>query len=315
MNRTWLESGKAAIRWVVVIATAAVLFRVGSDHGSDLKAIDLNFDIFWMANAAAATTAANLLLPLGWRQILCSFNQVLSPGPSVRIWCLAQTARYLPTGLFAITSRLQLAAKAGISRTITASSLAIETAALFGWALLVCAIFAPSDALPAWARWVIGLTCAFGLINSSWLISFACRYVSRFEKLKLPKPHSRSILQSVGLLGTSVATRALGTTCLAIGFLGIGSSDIAVIIGAAYAGVAAGMIGITPAGLGVREGVMTAILASRFGLGDAAAFALVSRAWEFGFEMMFLVVASWWGRDSRSNNPSSKDSAVSDAKL
>ena len=268
-----------------------------------------------MANAAAATTAANLLLPLGWRQILCSFNQALSPGPSVRIWCLAQTARYLPTGLFAITSRLQLAAKAGIPRTITASSLAIETAALFGWALLVCAIFAPSDALPGWARWVIGLTCAIGLINSSWLISFACRYVSRFEKLKLPKPHSSSIIQSVGLLGTSVATRALGTTCLAVGFLGIGSGDVAVIVGAAYAGVAAGMIGITPAGLGVREGVMTAILASRFGLSDAAAFALVSRAWEFGFEMIFLVVASWWGRKSPGKDRSSKDSAVSDAKL
>ena len=90
------------------------------------------------------------------------------------------------------------------------------------------------------------------------------------------------------------------------------SSDVTLVIGAAYAGVAAGMIGITPAGLGVREGVMTAILASRFGLSDAAAFALVSRAWEFGFEMVFLVVASWWGRR---NADSGKDSSSSAAKL
>ena len=92
-------------------------------------------------------------------------------------------------------------------------------------------------------------------------------------------------------------------------------SDVTLIIGAAYAGVAAGMVGITPAGLGVREGVMTAILAHRFGLSDAAAFALVSRAWEFAFEMVFLMVASWWGRGSQSNSEPDKDSSASDAKL
>ena len=112
-----------------------------------------------------------------------------------------------------------------------------------------------------------------------------------------------------------MATRAIGTTCLAVGFLGIDSSDVTLIIGAAYAVVAAGMVGITPAGLGVREGVMTAILAHRFGLSDAAAFALVSRAWEFTFEMVFLLVASWWGRGSRHNGDSSKDSSVPAAKL
>ena len=315
VSQSWLDRGRVTIRWVVVAATVIVVFRVGSDYGSELKAIELNFNIFWIANAAVATTAANLLLPLGWRQILISFDQVLSAGPAVRLWCFAQTARYLPTGLLAIASRLQLAAKAGVSRTVTASSLAIETAALFGWALLVCAVFAPSIALPIGIRWLLGITCAFGLINSPWLTSFACLRLSRFKKLNLPKPHPRSIVQSVALLGASVATRAIGTTCLAVGFLSIDSSDVTLIIGAAYAGVAAGMIGIAPAGLGVREGVMTAILAHRFGLSDAAAFALVSRAWEFSFEMVFLVVASWWGRGSQSNSESDKDSSASDAKL
>ena len=308
VGQTWLQRSRAAIRWVVVAATVAVLFRVASGHTSELKAIELDFNIFWMANAAIATTAANLLLPLGWRQILISFDQVLSAGPAVRLWCLAQTARYLPSGLLAIASRLQLATKAGISRTITATSLVVETATLFAWALLVCAIFAPSVALPVGIRWLLGITCAFGLINSSWLISFACVRMSRLKKLNMSKPHGRFLVKSTALLGASVATRAIGTTCLAVGFLGIDSSDVTLIIGAAYAGVAAGMVGITPAGLGVREGVMTAILAHRFGLSDAAAFALVSRAWEFAFEMVFLMVASWWGRGSQSNSESDKDS-------
>mgnify|MGYP001300513592 CR=1 FL=1 len=87
------------------------------------------------------------------------------------------------------------------------------------------------------------------------------------------------------------------------------------IVGASYAAVVAGMVGVTPAGLGVREGVMTAILASRFGLGDAAAFALFSRAWEFAFEMLFLAVASWWGRKHHSNDNTIEDSPLPEAKL
>ncbi len=311
----WLEHAKVAVRWIVVVATAIVLFRVGSDHSSDLTAIDLEFDIFWMANAIVATTAANLLLPLGWRQIVMSFDQALSTGPAVRLWCLAQTARYLPTGLLAIASRLQLAAKAGISRSITASSLVIETATLFGWALLVCAIFVPSTTLPLGIRWLLAIGCALGLITSPWLISFVSLRVSRIRKLTLPRPYTRLVANSVALLGASVAARAIGTACLAVGFLGIGSGDVTLVLGAAYAGVAAGMIGVTPAGLGVREGVMATILANRFGLTDAAAFALLSRAWEFGFEMVFLVVASWWGRSTQSNDESDKDSSASDAKL
>ena len=217
MNSTWLERWKQAIRWVVVVATVIVLLRVGSDHGSEIKGLELEFDIFWAANAAVATTAANLLLPLGWRQILISFDQVLPVGPAVRLWCLAQTARYLPTGLLAIASRLQLATKVGISRSVTATSLVIETAALFAWALLVCAIFVPSVTVPMGIRWLLGVICALGLVNSPWLISFVFRRLSRLKRLTLPAPHTGSIAKSVTLLGASVAARAIGTTCLAVG--------------------------------------------------------------------------------------------------
>ena len=315
MSRIGLERGKITLRWVVVVATIVVVVRVGLDHGSDLRAINLDFNIFWLVNAAVATTAANLLLPLGWRQIVISFGQVLSTGPAVRLWSLAQTARYLPTGLLAIASRLQLAAKAGISKSITTSSIIIETGALLSWALLVWAIFAPSTNLPQTVRWLVGITCALGLIASPWLISVISRRISRLGKLALTRPHPRLVAEGVAFFGLSVATRAIGTTCLAVGFLGIGSDDVTLIVGAAYAGVAAGMVGITPAGLGVREGVIAAILANRFGLSDAAAFALISRAWEFGFEMVFLGAASWWGRDRQPQDNSGQDSSLPGAKL
>ena len=105
VTQMWLERTKSLLRWLVVIATAVVVLRVGLNYTSDLKNIDLEFEIFWLISALIATTAANLLLPLGWRQMILSFDQALSAGPAVRLWCLAQTARYLPTGLLAIASR------------------------------------------------------------------------------------------------------------------------------------------------------------------------------------------------------------------
>ena len=308
MGQIWLERGKTAIRWIVVFATIAILFRVGADYGTDLTAIDLDFELFWLLNSAVATTAANLLLPLGWRRLVISFGQFLPASRAVRLWCLAQTGRYLPTGLVAVVSRLQLAAKDGISRSITAVSMATETAVLFGWALLICTVFVPASILPQATRWAVGIICAIGLSAAPWLVPSFTNRLSLIKKLALPRSRPRFTAEGIALLGLSVAARAIGTSCLALSFLHLAFDDIPLIIGATYAGVAAGMLGVTPAGLGVREGVITAVLASRLGLSEAAAFALLSRSWEFAFEMTFLGAASWWGRDREHKRESTEDS-------
>ena len=237
-----------------------------------------------------------MLLPLGWRRLIVAFGSTITTGQAVRLWSLAQAARYVPTGLLAVTSRLQLAAKAGISKTVTMSSIAIETAVLFAWALLTCALFVPSSTFPSLTRWSSGAAAVIGLATLPWLVPAASTRLSKLKKISVPRTQPRVLCEGIALLGLSVFARALSTVCLAAGYLGLSSSDLPLIVGATYAAVIAGMIGVTPAGLGVREGVITVILAGKFGLTDAAAFALISRAWEFTLEMLFLVAASWWGR-------------------
>ena len=306
---------KQTTQWAIVVATIVVLFRVGRQHQADLTQIDLRLNLGWLPLAAIATITANLLLPLGWRQIIASFNHSLAPGRAVRVWCLAQTARYFPTGLLAIASRLKLATKEGISKSVTATSIAIETAILFGWAALICALFVPSTTFPTLVRWLGGTVAAVGLALTPWAVPTAGKLLARTKRFELPAPKPPLLSQATGLLGASVAIRAVGTLCLAAGFFNSTSDAIPLILGASYAAVVAGMIGVTPAGLGVREGVMAAILASHFGLVDAAAFALLSRAWEFSFEMLFLAVAAWWGRQRKSPTESGMDSHIPDGKL
>ena len=306
---------KQTAQWAIVIATIVVLFRVGQQHQADLTQLDLKFNVGWLPLAAIATLAANLLLPLGWRRIVASFNQSLTPGQAVRVWCLAQTARYFPTGLLAVVSRLKLATKEGISKSVTATSIAIETAILFGWAVLICALFVPSTTFPALMRWLGGAVAAVGLTLTPWVVPTIGKLLARTKSFALPTPKPRLLSEGTGLLGASVAVRAVGTVCLATGFFDSTAGAIPLILGASYAAVVAGMIGVTPAGLGVREGVMAAILASHFGLVDAAAFALLSRAWEFAFEMLFLAAAAWWGRRQKSPTHSVMDSQIPDGKL
>ena len=315
MNSTWRKTAKTLTQWAVVIATTVVIFRVGNQHWSEFSELDLQFGPFWLINAAVATTIANLLLPLGWQRLIASYGRFVATSRAVRLWCLAQTARYLPSGLVAVASRLQLATKEGIPRSLTAVSIAVETLVLLGWSVVICALFVPSTVLPEMMRWVSGITAATGLVAAPWCIPVISERLSRIEKFAIPQPRRRLLADGVALLGASVAVRAVGTVALAAAFLEMDAADVSLIVGASYAAVIVGMIGITPAGLGVREGVLAAILVDRFGLADAAAFALLSRVWEFGFEMAFLGAASWWGRQRPQNGELSADSGVDDGRL
>ena len=314
MNQTGRKAVKTAVQWIVVIATTVMILRVGNQHWDELRDLELQFDLFWVVNAAVATTAANLLLPLGWRSLIASYGTVVAAGRAMRIWCLAQSARYVPTGLVAIASRLQLAAKEGIPRAVTAVSIAVETLALVAWALVVCAIFVPATILPGVTRWVLGVAALSALAAAPWIIQGVGGRLPATGKVKVPTPQRRLLTQGIAILGASVAVRAVGTLALAAAFLTVDSTDVSLVIGASYAAVIAGMVGVTPAGLGVREGVLAAMLVDRFGLADAAAFALLSRVWEFGFEMGFLGVAWWWGR-RRSNEGVVAESGDDDGKL
>ena len=315
VEKRWRQITTRTVQWIVVAATVVVIIRLASQQREGLNDLDLELEPLWLVHAAIATSAANLLLPLGWRCLIAAYGQFLSAGRAVRLWCLAQTARYLPTGLVAVASRLQLAAKEGIPRSVTATSIAIETLILFGWAIAACAIFVPSTVVPNMMRWLSGLIAAAGLLLAPWVIKSIGGGLSRINKVVIPSPKRRLLAQGTAFLGASVAARAVGTVALATAFLEVSPTDVPLIIGASYAAVVAGMVGITPAGLGVREGVMAAILADRFGFADAAAFALLSRAWEFSFEMAFLGAASWWGRRRPNDLAEKADSVADDGRL
>ena len=292
-----------AIRWAIVAATAAVLVNLTIRHSSELSNFSFDMAPYWLIPALLATSAANLLLPLGWRCLVRAYGHEINKSSAIKLWCFAQTGRYLPTGLIAVASRISLALKFSIPKSVTAASIAVETLFLIGWAAAVCAIFIPSTFLPLAFKWLLGLAALSGLLLLPLLMSGIGARLTKTNPLKGDTSTRRHIYQAGTLFGASVLIRTLGIVALAFAFLNIQSSDINLLVGASYAGILAGMIGITPAGIGVREGVIATILATQIGIGDATAFAVLSRAWEFSAEMLFLGIASWWEHKKKGSAP------------
>ena len=72
--------------------------------------------------------------------------------------------------------------------------------------------------------------------------------------------------------------------------LPVRAGDVWLLAGAANAAATLGTLGITPAGLGVREGILAALLADRYGLGAGATLAVAARVWDTAIEVAWLGV-------------------------
>ena len=77
--------------------------------------------------------------------------------------------------------------------------------------------------------------------------------------------------------GVNAVLKSARWVTIAAGVLTVHGSDIPLLIGAEALGVLAGLVGITPAGIGVREAVIAGVLRVRFGFADAFALAVIAR--------------------------------------
>src|SRR6056297_2680013 len=143
--RRWLAR---VVRWAVGIATVVVLVQIGREQADELGSVSFDVSPAWLVPAAVLTVAADLALPFGWRHLVSAYGWPLGRGRAVRAWALSQATRYLPTGLVAVASRVSLAAAEGVPRSVAGASVAIETAVLLGWSVVIGAVAIPSSVVP-----------------------------------------------------------------------------------------------------------------------------------------------------------------------
>jgi glycosyltransferase 2 family protein len=284
-------------RVVFAVAIVVALVLAAAAHADELRDVDLDVRPAWLLLAAPFTLLGGVLLPLAWRHSLGAYGIVLPRATAVRIWSVSQASRFVPGNVALVASRVLLSARHGVAKPLAAGSLALEVGLIVIWGGFF-ASWLPST----WAPWPLRLLLAVGTLGVLAGLPLVLRPVGRrwptFAGLRVSH-----LYEAVGLYGINNLVRATGSLLVAAALDDLRWGDAFLVIGAVNLAAVVGMLGVTPAGLGVREGVIAVLLAHRFGAGNAAAMAVAFRAWEFLFELAWLGVALVWERRGQDGPP------------
>lgn len=283
------------VRMALALGAVALLVYVGTRNATDLSRVHLRLQAWWLAAAVPAYAAASLLLALGWREELAAFGRRLPTPVAIRVWWRAQLARYIPTGLAAFASREVLARDVGVPNMVGAASLVLELVTVVGWGCLLAAAGLPSSLFSAAFRVVLGVAAAAGLATLPFLyprVAAVGRRVPVLDTLARTPGRRSGLYGAISVYGASVAAKSVAFVLFATALVTTHRGDVWLLGGAVQAAAVVGIIGVTPAGLGVREGAMIGLLGHRFGTTDAAAIAVAWRAWEFAFELGWLTLGT-----------------------
>ncbi|MFH1220523.1 MAG: hypothetical protein V1694_08720 [Candidatus Eisenbacteria bacterium] len=275
-----------------IIACVALFFIVRSLRSSLGELGSYRFAISpWRIGGAFAVFV--LLFPIYgavWQYITRKFGYPLSFAKSTRIWLLSQAGRYVPGKVWFALGRIYLAEREGVPKSVTTVAMALELALVLGSSVLVfgLATYIRGSLAGHPYAWSLGLVPLI-------VIGVHPRIV-KAVLARLGKGHGEFKMSYLDILKLLV----IYVVCWCIygvGFYLIGTSLV-------VTGTAAGphsvltarllpeMIGInalawtvgfvsviTPAGLGIREGVATFLLLSLLDKPYPSLIPLVARVW------------------------------------
>ena len=213
-----------------------------------------------------------------------------------RIWFLSNLARYVPGNVWSYVGAVELARREGVARRTTLSVMAITQVLSGGVALLtgLPVLLAERARLvrPALLGVVVVLVAAaLAAIFRRQLLGLARRRLPDFDPADVTPSAGTVALLTVGYAAYWVVT-GLAFAALVASLYPLALTDIPVVVAAYAAAYAVGFLALlTPAGLGVREGVLVVALASVLPAGPALVVALLSRVWMMLVELAGAAIA------------------------
>src|SRR6266540_1070061 len=303
------------LRWRTVAVLAVVAGFFGFTLASrwhQVTAVKWSLDPSFFALACLALALSYALVAGLWALALARAAPV-RVAAGVRIWFLANLARYVPGNVWSFVGAVELARREGAQRRTTLAVMALTQALSVGLALLL----GLPVLLAEWAR--LGRPALLGL---ALVVSLALLGLALWRplegRLRASYPNLGPALDRLlrrGGGGAGAAAPVLprrgvvlglaagyvlywGLTGLAFAALiraifPLPASAIPLAVAGYAAGYAVGFLSLlTPAGLGVREGVLVLALAPVMPAGPALVVALVSRLWMMVFELLGAVVAA-----------------------
>ena len=255
----------------------------------------LNFNFLFLLVSYLFLLSALLVTTAGWRIILKSLGEGLGYGKAVRLMCLPALVKFIPGKIAFVFSRIYLCGKEGIGRKKAAVSFVFEmTFALLSGLLvfLISLIFwrnANIEILPIIVLVFLGfIFLCPNLFNG--IINFGLRILKR-EEADFRIPY-RKVLLILFVFMINWVLQGTAFFFLAKSLFLIDSSLYFVILGIYPLAWTLGFLTfLTPAGLGVREGILVFLLSFYLPLPAAIIISLVSRLWNILFQVVRTGVA------------------------
>jgi uncharacterized membrane protein YbhN (UPF0104 family) len=224
-----------------------------------------------------------------WQYILSKMGHAIAYRESMRIWFLSQAGRYVPGKIWFALGRIYLCERAGVPRSAATVAMALELALVLASAIVAFGI--ASLLSPALARreYLVGLLLVPVVVAA--VHPAVIRWVlKRFKRL--PADFDLSYPDILKILGFyvicwgiyGVGFHLIGTAFWVSGappgFYSQGPAVIPQMIGVNSIAWAGGLLSVvTPAGLGVREGISGVLLSGLVEKPYPSLIPLVARLW------------------------------------
>jgi len=270
--------GRALLKTALAAVVIVFAFRALGGYGHTLAGRLEHVRLGWLAVAFVLSIVYRVVNAFGWTLVLRALGQRLDPIAGARMWLVSETLRWLPGSVWSMFSRVTQATRAGVPAILASLSLPLELSLTIGaWLATAGVGLAASGAPGAWATqvpmpWVVGFAAglfavvAGGVAIVRWAPSLA---ISR--KVRGLRGALGELQGSRLRVGWLFATATLFTALCVFNGVAFQTviravSDVspgwAATIGINAAGWLVGFFAFfAPAGVGVREGGMTAMLA------------------------------------------------------
>ncbi|HMJ36405.1 MAG TPA: lysylphosphatidylglycerol synthase domain-containing protein [Baekduia sp.] len=306
---------RVAVALLVALTVVFVALAVVTSTGR-LPSLDVRLSWPWLALSVVLLLAFQPAVAEIWRRVMAEAGGPLPVAQGQAIYNVSLLTRYVPTQVLMAVTRIELAQREGIPRTVTVAAFAYEFALAVGSACALSVSFVLGlDSLQDQPLRYVVLVAPVGvllLLHPRVIDALSSRLAARlrFTPAHVTIPLRRLVLYLAVYL---VAWLEAGVAiyCLARGIHAVGDPSVTALSSYAIGYAAAAIAFVAPAGLGARDVATATALATSMPFSVALTTAIAVRLVQTGIEIFYAVTTALWarrtgGRQTMAEQPSGR---------